>query len=108
MKVLLCTPYVQNPNVITGGINIWGKNIVQYYAENPSDIDMIPVSFDRKVFIMSETRTIRITIRLRKILKRPKVLIVQTHLRTHLLTQRMKSPDLRIRRTAEKRMTARR
>lgn len=59
MKVLLCTPYVQNPNVITGGINIWGKNIVQYYAENPSDIDMIPVSFDRKVFIDPTTNVIK-------------------------------------------------
>ena len=49
MKVLLCTPYLQDPKIVSGGINIWGNNVWSYYNQIKSDalLDLDIVSFDR-------------------------------------------------------------
>lgn len=58
MRVLLCTPYLQSPNVVSGGINIWGKNIWDYYRNlSNSKIEVDIVSFDRE-FNVQEDSTI--------------------------------------------------
>lgn len=49
MKVLLCTPYNINPQVVQGGIAIWAQNIVDYYRMLGSDVQLHVVPFDRKV-----------------------------------------------------------
>lgn len=52
MKVLFCSPFLNNPHVVKGGINIWGQNIISYYQNrDKSDIELLPVSFDRKTYI---------------------------------------------------------
>lgn len=49
MKVLFCSPYLSDPDIIRGGINTWGKYILSYYNEvGDNNIDIIPISFDRK------------------------------------------------------------
>lgn len=57
MKVLLCTPYLQDPNIISGGINIWGRNVLSYYHQSSSDITIEAVSFDRR-FDVKEDSTV--------------------------------------------------
>lgn len=48
MKVLFCTPYKQLPGVVFSGINIWARNILGFYHESKSTIEVLPVSFDRR------------------------------------------------------------
>jgi glycosyltransferase involved in cell wall biosynthesis len=51
MKILLCTPYVQNAKYAQGGIVVWGANIINYYNSILSkDLELIPISFDRKTY----------------------------------------------------------
>jgi len=51
MKVLLCSPYSDAPNTIRGGINTWGRYIIEYYEQDGKDqVELIPVSLDRSVF----------------------------------------------------------
>lgn len=51
MKVLFCSPYVQSPEYVQGGVVVWGANIINYYKTLPlSDIDLVPISFDRKTY----------------------------------------------------------
>lgn len=48
MKVILCSPYLSNDGVLKGGINTWGRYIVEYYNRiGDSSIHLLPVSFDR-------------------------------------------------------------
>lgn len=48
MKVLFCSPYSNVPGVIKGGINTWGKYVMDYYSQHAkADVKLIPVSFDR-------------------------------------------------------------
>lgn len=48
MKVLFCSPYLESPNVVKGGINTWGRYVISYYNQYANDaVDLIPVSFDR-------------------------------------------------------------
>lgn len=47
MKVLLCSPYLKDPKVIQGGINMWAQNILGFCSHITSDVEIIPVSFDR-------------------------------------------------------------
>lgn len=49
MKVLLCTPYKQDPDIVRGGINQWGHNILSYYENHKEGIEIIPISFDRHI-----------------------------------------------------------
>ena len=47
MKVLLCTPYLQDANVVSGGINVWGNNVWNYYNQIKADLSLDIVSYDR-------------------------------------------------------------
>lgn len=51
MKVVLCTPYMKYPNNVPGGIGIWGKNILEYYGLIKTDVELYPVSLDRKKYV---------------------------------------------------------
>lgn len=51
MNILLCSPYLQNPDIIPGGINMWAHNILSYRELIASDVDLIPVSLDRRNYI---------------------------------------------------------
>ena len=52
MKVLFCSPYLDSPDVVRGGINQWGRNYMSYYKEyGNKDIELIPVSFDRHLYL---------------------------------------------------------
>lgn len=49
-RVLFCSPYLSFDDVVKGGINTWGRYIMDYANEDgKSDADIIPVSFDRYV-----------------------------------------------------------
>lgn len=51
MKVLFCSPYSDAPNTIRGGINTWGRYIMDYYEQcGKEQVELIPVSLDRSVF----------------------------------------------------------
>lgn len=49
MKVLLCTPYKDEPNIVRGGINQWGQNILSYYIIHRGGVEITPISFDRHI-----------------------------------------------------------
>lgn len=51
MNLLLCSPYLQLPGIIPGGINVWANNILEYRETVESDINVIPVSFDRRNYV---------------------------------------------------------
>lgn len=51
MNLLLCSPYLQLPGIIPGGINVWANNILKYRETIESDIHVIPVSFDRRNYV---------------------------------------------------------
>lgn len=54
IKVLFCSPYLSSDDVVKGGINTWGRYIMEYAATNGQyDAEIIPVSFDR--FISSSS-----------------------------------------------------
>lgn len=59
MKVLLCSPYLKQPDITRGGINIWADNILSYRTQIESDIILIPVSFDRRNYVSVDTGMIR-------------------------------------------------
>lgn len=59
MKVLLCSPYVQTSDVVSGGINMWAHNILSYRATIETDVEIVPVSFDRKNYVGGGTSIIR-------------------------------------------------
>ncbi len=51
MRVLLCSPYSDSPDVIKGGINTWGRYVMAYYSwYAKDDVELIPVSFDRHTY----------------------------------------------------------
>ena len=49
MKVLLCSPYSKNPQFVQGGIVVWAQNIVGYYHQQPTDVQLNVIPYDRKV-----------------------------------------------------------
>lgn len=51
MKILLCTPYLESPDVVSGGIGTWARNIIAYNQETGNSVDIVPVSFDRHTHI---------------------------------------------------------
>lgn len=55
MKVLLCTPYLETPDVISSGIGTWARNIMAYNQETGNSINIVPVSFDRHTHIEEYT-----------------------------------------------------
>lgn len=48
MRILLCTPYKQDKSVVSGGINIWGHNVLSYYREHNDEVICDAISYDRK------------------------------------------------------------
>lgn len=57
MNVLLCSPYEQRPGLVSGGMNIWGKNTLNFYKEVEPDFSLDAVSYDR-VFEVKEDSTV--------------------------------------------------
>ena len=55
MKVLLCTPYLDTPDVVSSGIGTWARNIMSYNQDAGNSIDIVPVSFDRHTHIEEYT-----------------------------------------------------
>ena len=50
IKVLFCSPYLSSDDVVKGGINTWGRYIMEYAAEEGRpDVTIVPISFDRHV-----------------------------------------------------------
>lgn len=51
MKILFCSPYLNTPEAIKGGMNTWGRYIMAYYEQHGKEqVELIPVSLDRSVF----------------------------------------------------------
>ena len=45
MKVLFCSPYLNSPDFVKGGIGIWAQNIISYCLDTAqSDVELLPVS----------------------------------------------------------------
>lgn len=58
LKVLFCSPFLSSEDIVKGGINTWGRYIIEYAAEDgKSDAELIPISFDRLI-PSSERKTI--------------------------------------------------
>ena len=55
MKILLCTPYLESPDVVRGGVWTWARNIMVYNQKTGNSIDIVPVSFDRHTHIEEYT-----------------------------------------------------
>ena len=55
MRILLCTPYLDTPDVVSSGIGTWARNIMSYNQGPGNDIDIVPVSFDRHTHIEEYT-----------------------------------------------------
>ena len=50
IKVLFCSPYLSSDDVVKGGINTWGRYIMEYATtDGKSDVEVVPISFDRHV-----------------------------------------------------------
>ena len=59
MKVLLCSPYKDGPDIVRGGINQWAKNILSHHEDHNDGIELIPVSFDRHVSLIHSKNAIQ-------------------------------------------------
>lgn len=56
--VLFCSPYLQQPGIVTGGINVWGNNIINHHNITKSEIELCPISFDRVFGVREDTSAI--------------------------------------------------
>jgi len=62
MKILFCSPYLNTPEAVKGGMNTWGRYIMSYYKQyGKEQVNLIPVSLDRSVYAgtISPLRRIR-------------------------------------------------
>lgn len=59
MKVLLCSPYKNGPDVVRGGINQWAQNILSYHEIHNDGIELIPISFDRHISLIHSNNAIQ-------------------------------------------------
>ncbi len=59
MRLLLCSPYLQSNGIVSGGINMWANNILQYRNSIQSDIELYPVSFDRNHYVTVNTNLLK-------------------------------------------------
>lgn len=57
MKVLLCSPYEQRDGIVSGGVNIWGKNIIKYYHSITTSLELDAVSYDREYEVKDDSST---------------------------------------------------
>ena len=48
MRVLLCSPFHINHQVIQGGIAVWAQNIMDYYQSLGSNVQLKVIPYDRK------------------------------------------------------------
>ena len=48
MKVLFCTPYLTEEGIVQGGIGVWANNILDYCKTLDSDVEVVPLSYDRR------------------------------------------------------------
>ena len=55
MKILLCTPYLESPDVVSSGIGTWARNVMSHNMETGSSVEIVPVSFDRHTHIEEYT-----------------------------------------------------
>lgn len=54
MKILFCSPYLDSANVVSGGINQWGRYFISYYKKyGKKDVELIPISLDRHLYLSS-------------------------------------------------------
>lgn len=58
MKILFCTPYLETSEVVFGGIGMWARNILNYYQTLKSDVEVTPVSYDRKYRVCDKSTVI--------------------------------------------------
>lgn len=55
VKVIFCSPFHQGDGYIQGGMAVWGAIIVNHYRSlSSSDVILIPISFDRKSYIVNK------------------------------------------------------
>ena len=56
MKVLFCSPFSSDIDVVKGGINTWGRYIISYYMGLINkNVELTAVSFDRRSSINEQT-----------------------------------------------------
>lgn len=55
MKVLFCTPYLTGNGIVQGGIIVWANNILDYYRSIESDVDLVPISYDRRYGVQEDS-----------------------------------------------------
>lgn len=55
MKVLFCTPYLTGDGIVHGGIVVWANNILDYYRSIESDVELVPLSYDRRYAVQEES-----------------------------------------------------
>lgn len=58
MKVLFCTPYLTGEGFTQGGIVVWANNILDYYKTTDSDVELVPLSFDRRYSVSDKSTTL--------------------------------------------------
>lgn len=60
LRVLLCSPYLNEEGIHRGGINIWADNILQYHKSlDNQKVYITPVSFDRRHYISVDTSKLK-------------------------------------------------
>ena len=57
MKVLFCTPYLTEEGIVKGGIGVWANNILDYCKAVSSDIEVVPLSYDRRYDVSDKSTT---------------------------------------------------
>ena len=59
LRVLLCSPYLSDADIVKGGINTWGRYIVSHFHGNSNEnIELVPISFDRRLAERSSASSI--------------------------------------------------
>lgn len=57
MKILFCTPYLTDERTVLSGIGVWANNILEFYKSIESDVDLVPLSFDRRYNVSGKSTT---------------------------------------------------
>ena len=58
MKILFCTPYLAGEGIVLSGIGVWANNILDYYKSLDSDVEVVPLSFDRRYNVSGKSSTL--------------------------------------------------
>lgn len=58
MKVLFCTPYLTCEGIVLSGIGVWANNILDYYKTIDNDVEVVPLSFDRRYNVSGKSTTL--------------------------------------------------